>query len=117
MMLVRIAFTVSFSCALFAQWPAYPTAGVPKTADGKPDLTRPTPRTADGKPDLSGIWLFVRQPAPTDTSAVAPARAVNDITPLAVRLSQFWNLGAAFKDGLPFTPWGVGIAPAKGREQ
>ena len=39
-----------------AQWPARATPGVPKTADGKPDLSAPAPRTADGKPDLSGIW-------------------------------------------------------------
>ena len=32
-------------------------AGVPKTADGKPDLTAPAPRTADGKPDFSGNWI------------------------------------------------------------
>ena len=30
-----------------AQWPAYATPAVPKTADGKPDLTGPTPRTAE----------------------------------------------------------------------
>lgn len=39
-----------------AQWIKFPTAGIPRTADGKPNLTAPTPRTADGKPDLSGIW-------------------------------------------------------------
>jgi len=31
--------------------------------------------------------------------------AVRDIIPLSIRTSQFWNLGASFKDGLPFTPW------------
>ena len=41
---------------LSAQWLNYPTAGIPRLADGKPNLTAPTPRTADGKPDLSGIW-------------------------------------------------------------
>ena len=40
-----------------AQWLAYPTPGIPRTPDGKPNLTAPAPRTADGKPDLSGIWL------------------------------------------------------------
>src|SRR5215510_5044125 len=41
---------------LAAQWVNYPTPGIPRTADGKPDLTAPAPRTADGKPELSGIW-------------------------------------------------------------
>jgi hypothetical protein len=42
--------------ALFAQWLDYPTQGVPRTPDGKPNLSAPAPRTADGKPDLSGMW-------------------------------------------------------------
>jgi hypothetical protein len=43
---------------LLAQWAPYPTPGVPKLADGKPNMEGPTPRTADGKPDFSGIWQF-----------------------------------------------------------
>ncbi len=39
-----------------AQWLNYPTPGIPRTPDGKPDLTAPAPRAADGKPDLSGVW-------------------------------------------------------------
>ena len=39
-----------------AQWLHYPTPGIPRTADGKPNLSAPAPKTADGKPDLSGIW-------------------------------------------------------------
>jgi hypothetical protein len=39
-----------------AQWLNYPAPGIPRTRDGKPNLTAPTPRTPDGKPDLSGIW-------------------------------------------------------------
>jgi hypothetical protein len=39
-----------------AQWLNHPTPGIPRTADGKPDLSAPAPRTADGKPDLSGLW-------------------------------------------------------------
>jgi len=45
------------SISLTAQWPKHPTPGVPRTPDGKPDLSAPAPRTADGKPDLSGVWL------------------------------------------------------------
>ena len=39
-----------------AQWLKEPTKGIPRTADGKPNLSAPAPRTPDGKPDLSGLW-------------------------------------------------------------
>ena len=42
--------------SLCAQWLDFRTPGIPRTADGKPNLTAPTPRTPDGKPDLSGMW-------------------------------------------------------------
>jgi hypothetical protein len=39
-----------------AQWLHYSTPGIPRLADGKPNLSAPAPRLPDGKPDLSGIW-------------------------------------------------------------
>ena len=39
-----------------AQWLKYKTPGIPRTADGKPDLAAPAPRTPNGKPDFSGVW-------------------------------------------------------------
>src|SRR5207245_4563900 len=42
--------------ALHAQWTNLPPANVPRTTDGKPNLSAPAPRLPDGKPDLSGIW-------------------------------------------------------------
>jgi hypothetical protein len=45
---------------LGAQWLNYPTPGIPRTQDGKPNLTAPAPKTGDGKPDLSGIWTFTK---------------------------------------------------------
>jgi hypothetical protein len=42
--------------SLCAQWLDSPTAGIPRMADGKPNLTAPAPRLPDGKPDLSGLW-------------------------------------------------------------
>ncbi len=93
------------SSALFAQWPAFPTAGVPKTADGKPDLTGPAPRTTDGKPDFSGIWKFVDSP---DARPGTPPPAGTRSAGIGVRipgLLQFFDIGSTLKDGLPFRPW------------
>ena len=43
------------TAALQAQWVGRPTPGIPRTADGKPNLTAPAPpKLADGHPDLSG---------------------------------------------------------------
>jgi hypothetical protein len=57
----RLTFILLALCVLSpaaeAQWLRHPTPGIPRTADGKPNLTAPPPRTADGKPDLSGIWV------------------------------------------------------------
>jgi hypothetical protein len=50
---------VLMPATLFAQlpgWIRHPTAGIPRLADGKPDLGAPPPRATDGKPDLSGLW-------------------------------------------------------------
>ena len=52
--LVILSFVLSSPVA--AQWIDHPTPGIPRTADGKPNLAAPAPRTADGKPDLSGVW-------------------------------------------------------------
>jgi hypothetical protein len=54
----RLIILLAFCCAgAPAQWLNYPTPGIPRTPDGKPDLTAPAPRTAEGKPDLSGVWM------------------------------------------------------------
>jgi hypothetical protein len=51
-----IATIIALSSPLAAQWLHYPTPGIPRAADGKPNLTAPAPRTASGKPDFSGLW-------------------------------------------------------------
>ena len=50
------AATLLLSVPVAAQWLTYKTPGIPRTADGKPNLSAAAPRTAEGKPDLSGIW-------------------------------------------------------------
>jgi hypothetical protein len=53
---VAIVSVTTLSAPAHAQWLKYKTPGIPRTVDGKPDLSAPAPRTADGKPDLSGLW-------------------------------------------------------------
>ena len=53
----KLAITLcAMSVSLVAQWPNRPTPGLPRTADGKPNLAAAAPRASDGKPDLSGVW-------------------------------------------------------------
>lgn len=54
-MLVLAAMTTP----VVAQWISLPTPGIPRTADGAPDLSAHAPRAADGNPDLSGLWYPV----------------------------------------------------------
>jgi hypothetical protein len=57
--LVAAILTIASVPAL-AQWLNVPTKGIPRTKDGKPDLSAPAPRKPDGKPDLSGVWELSR---------------------------------------------------------
>src|SRR6266705_72300 len=60
---------------LKAQWLERRTPGIPRTADGKPNLTAAAPRTADGKPDLAGLWEMigaVRRPGDLQPADVQP---------------------------------------------
>src|SRR4030095_4364199 len=69
-----------------AQWLNYPTPGLPRTPDGKPDLTAPFPRTTDGKPDLSGTWSVYAGLAYAGN--LVADLATDDIMPWAEALSR-----------------------------
>jgi len=45
-----------------AQWLNQRDPRIPRTKDGKPNLSAPAPRASNGKPDLSGIWETDRTP-------------------------------------------------------
>jgi hypothetical protein len=89
---------------LAAQWVNYPTAGVPRKADGTVDMAAPTPRMASGKPDLSGIWTATHPDRQTAAGEDIPSDG-NDITS-----SRYMaNIGVDLAEGLPYRPWLVPI--------
>jgi hypothetical protein len=78
-----IAIVLLASAPAFAQWANVPAPALPRTADGKPNLSAPAPRLPDGKPDLSGIWN-----PPT---------------------GYLRNLARDLKDEVPFQPWAKAV--------
>jgi hypothetical protein len=105
-----LALIAATPLSLSAQWPSYPTPGVPRTPDGKPDLTAPAPRTADGKPDLTGLWeptwmieFRKLKPQPSPTTGSPP-------------VATFSNVGAGFPEGLPLRPWAAELLKKRKEE-
>jgi hypothetical protein len=85
----------------FAQWLRYPTEGIPRKPDGKPDFAAPAPRLPDGHPDLSGLW-HAAQPRQCVDGTGGSVPCGNEIggSPLG------GNLGRNLPGGtLPYQPW------------
>jgi hypothetical protein len=83
---------LAWSAALSAQWLNHPTAGIPRTKDGKPNLSAPAPKLRDGRPDLSGVWRPDLDPNIKGTN--------DEILPrFFISITGDFNLFA-----LPFTP-------------
>ena len=101
-MVVVTALWVAASISLSAQWLNYPTPGVPRNADGSPNLSAPTPRTANGRPDFSGIWeLEKNNPCPPDG---CPDMEIS---------REFGNIGWNIPGGLPYQPWAAALRKAR----
>jgi hypothetical protein len=84
-------FAMSIFCVTIApamgQWSNVQTRGIPRTGEGKVDMTAATPRTSQGKPDLSGIW-----------EADRGKEVANE------------DLSAGFKNDFPIQPWAEELA-------
>ena len=83
-----VAWLVLLSSSAPAQWLNYPSTGIPRTPDGKPNLSAPAPKK-DGNPDLTGIWRIARPSSiPAGTGSYASL--------------QYWT-----KEGvdISFQPW------------
>jgi hypothetical protein len=122
-MLQRTA-AIAILCAVtvvttHAQWLNYPAAGIPRTKDGKPNLSARAPRTAGGKPDLSGVWSTDGTP-PAEIERLFPG-----IADLAVPgddprgFSKFFlNVFAEVRnEDVPIKPEALPILLARGKNQ
>jgi len=100
---------IGITAPAYAQWVHLKTPGLPRLADGKPNLSAPAPRTADGKPDFSGLW---RGDAAGGT---ATGKAMESIKPqawakeLAEKRKINYGSDAPTIHCLPFGPQALGV--------
>src|ERR1041385_8710587 len=89
---------MAISLPLEAQFLEFATPGIPRLANGKPDLAAPAPRTSAGKPDLSGVWRV--PPTGCSIEQVGPGSC-----PDFTGGTEFGNIAAHLNNELPYQPW------------
>jgi hypothetical protein len=94
------ALVASLGPRLAAQWPNRPTRGVPRNADGTPNLEGPVPKTVDGKPELSGLWRGAG-------GGGGGRGAAPSAPPPGPPIAGFRDVAQNIKEGLPLTPFGA----------
>ncbi len=89
--IIAAAAVLLYAAPASAQWLNHPNPGIPRSADGKPNLTAPTPKTLDGKPDLSGVWNHMRGQNQPPRDAVGQPGTIFDFMPPGSQISfQPW---------------------------
>ena len=98
-----------------AQWIHFPTEGVPRTRQGKANLSAPAPKTRDGKPDLSGMWWSAGPTLPCPELMGGPKDCAEKGLGLAGQQgadlpAQAMNIATGLAGGLPYQPWALEVA-------
>ena len=107
---MRIAwFALFLSAPAMGQWLHVTTPGVPRNADGSPDLTAAAPKTANGRPDFSGMWV-ARDELPCNIKERGVQCTELALTPQVV------NIAAGLKGGLPYQPWAADLVKRRQKE-
>ena len=55
-MKIALLFVLVSAAQAQSSWLNFPVPGIPRTPDGKVNVTAATPKASNGKPDLSGVW-------------------------------------------------------------
>src|SRR5437773_1985992 len=90
-----VAALLFFASTASAQWMKDRAGSIPRTSDGKPNLSAPAPKAPDGKIDLSGTWLADSDPNGSRQNVESTSFS-----------RYFVNIAADLKpDETPFQPW------------
>jgi len=108
--IVAVLITAALATAE-AQWLNHRDPRIPRTADGRPNLSAPAPKL-NGKPDLSGLWQAERTPVGEFTRVLGPGLAalqpdLNDVTKHLINV--FWDVKPGEE---PLRPEGAALMEA-----
>lgn len=96
-----------------AQWPDYPTKGVPRLPDGSVDMDAPPPRTPEGHVDFTGLWEITRGAI----GGGEQSRADDEEAPVqpdgSPPLATFFDVGANIEGGAPYQDWARELRDAR----